>query len=63
MLGDTVPMCPLLFDYGVDALSGTRVVDPEVALRCVSQGANFRQIRGIARLTMEKRAGSRIAVP
>ncbi|MBW2353121.1 MAG: hypothetical protein JRF51_07810, partial [Deltaproteobacteria bacterium] len=40
------------FDYGVDAISGTRVVDPGLALRCVSQGANFRQMRGIRLLTM-----------
>jgi len=55
MLGDTVPLCPILFDYGVDALSGTKVVDTELALRCVSQGANFRQIKGTRRLTMVKR--------
>lgn len=54
LLGDTVPLCPLLFDYGVDALSGTRVVDPILALRCVSEGANFRQIRGTRRLTLMK---------
>jgi uncharacterized protein (DUF4213/DUF364 family) len=54
MLGDTVPLCPVLFDYGVDALSGTRVFDADLALRCVSQGANFRQIKGTRRLTMTK---------
>lgn len=52
LLGDTAPLSPLLFDYGVDAISGTKVVNPELALRCVSQGANFRQIRGVKRLTM-----------
>jgi uncharacterized protein len=54
MLGDTVPLSPVLFDYGVHALSGTRVVNAELALRCVSQGANFRQIQGIQKLTMTK---------
>jgi len=52
LLGDTAPLAPVLFDYGVDAISGTKVVNPELALRCVSQGANFRQIRGVKRLTM-----------
>jgi len=52
LLGDTAPLSPVLFDYGVDAISGTKVVNPELALRCVSQGANFRQIRGVKRLTM-----------
>jgi uncharacterized protein (DUF4213/DUF364 family) len=55
MLGDTVPLSPVLFEYGVDALSGTRVMDADLALRCVSQGANFRQIKGTKRLTMSKR--------
>jgi uncharacterized protein (DUF4213/DUF364 family) len=52
MLGDTTPLSPLLFDYGVHAISGTKVVNVEQALRCVSQGANFRQIKGTRRLTM-----------
>jgi len=54
MLGDTVPLSPILFAYGMDALSGTKVADPELALRCVSQGATFRQIKGTKRLTMMK---------
>ena len=52
LLGDTAPLAPLLFDYNVDAISGTKVVNTELVLRCVSQGANFRQIRGVKRLTM-----------
>lgn len=54
LLGDTAPLSPILFDHGVDAVSGTRVADPKLALSCVSQGANFRQIRGVKRLTMIK---------
>jgi len=57
LLGDTAPLSPILFDYGVDALSGTKVVNSDLALRCVSQGATFRQIRGVKRLTMMKQAG------
>jgi len=52
ILGDTAPLSPILFDYGIDAVSGTRVIDPELALRCVSQGATYRQIKGIRKLTM-----------
>jgi len=52
LLGDTAPLSPVLFDYGVDAVSGTRVVDPGLVLACVSEGANFRQIRGARRLTL-----------
>jgi uncharacterized protein (DUF4213/DUF364 family) len=54
MLGDTVPLSPVLFDYGVHALSGTRVMDADLVLKCVSQGANFRQIKGTKKLTMVK---------
>jgi hypothetical protein len=54
MLGDTTPLSPVLFSYGVHAISGTMVVDSELVLRCVSQGANFRQIGGTRRLTMTR---------
>jgi uncharacterized protein len=54
MLGGSVPLCPVLFDFGVDALCGTQVIDAETVLRCVSQGAGFRQIKGTRRLTMLK---------
>ena len=59
LLGDTASLSPIFFDYGVDALSGTKVVDSDLALRCVSQGANFRQIRGVERLTMMKQADAK----
>ena len=52
ILGDTTPLSPILFDYGVNAISGTKVINPELALHCVSEGANFRQIQGTRRLTM-----------
>jgi uncharacterized protein (DUF4213/DUF364 family) len=54
VLGPTTPLSPVLFDHGVDIVSGTRVVEPELALRCLSEGATFRQIRGTRRLTMER---------
>jgi uncharacterized protein (DUF4213/DUF364 family) len=52
VLGGTAPLSPVLFDYGIDAVSGTLVVDPELVFRYVSQGATFRQIKGIRLLTM-----------
>jgi uncharacterized protein (DUF4213/DUF364 family) len=54
VLGDTAPLSSILFDYGIDAVAGTKVVDPDLALRCVSQGANFRQIKGTLRLIMTR---------
>jgi uncharacterized protein (DUF4213/DUF364 family) len=54
ILGGTVPLSPIILDYGVSAVSGTLVLDPETVLSCVSQGATFRQIRGTRLLTMIK---------
>lgn len=54
ILGATTPFSPVLFDYGVNAISGTKVVESELVLRYVSQGATFRQLRGIHLLTMMK---------
>lgn len=54
MLGDSVPFSTVLFDYNVSALCGTVVTDAETVLRCVSQGANYRQIRGVKRFTIFK---------
>lgn len=54
ILGGTAPLSPLLFNYGISAISGTKVVDADMVLRFVSQGATFRQIKGIRLLTMQK---------
>jgi uncharacterized protein (DUF4213/DUF364 family) len=54
VLGDTTPLSPVLFDYGVNAICGTSVIDSELALRCVSEGASYRQIKGVQQLTMMK---------
>jgi uncharacterized protein (DUF4213/DUF364 family) len=52
MVGDTAPLSPILFDHGINAISGTKVIDPQLALNCISQGATYRQIKGIRQLTM-----------
>jgi uncharacterized protein (DUF4213/DUF364 family) len=52
VLGASTPLSPILFDYGMDAISGTIVTDIPAVLTAVSQGANFRQIPGKRLLTM-----------
>ncbi len=52
IVGDTAPLSPVLFDHGINAICGTRVIDPRLALHCVSQGATYQQIKGIRQLTM-----------
>ncbi len=54
VLGPSTPLSPILFDYGVDLLSGTRVVDEAAVLRTVGQGASFRQVQGVKLLTFFK---------
>jgi uncharacterized protein (DUF4213/DUF364 family) len=52
LLGASAPLSPVLFEHGVDAISGTRVVDVPAVLQAVGQGATFRQIPGKRLLTM-----------
>jgi uncharacterized protein (DUF4213/DUF364 family) len=56
LLGPTTPFTPLLFDYGIDALSGTKVVDEAQVIRHVKEGATFQQIHhaGVRLLTMTR---------
>lgn len=56
LTGPTSPLTPLLFEFGIDVICGTRVADPEEVLRYISQAATFRQLHGhgVRLLTMTK---------
>lgn len=54
LLGATTPLTSALFDYGVDAISGTVVEDIALAAAAVSQGSSFRQVKGKRLVTMLK---------
>lgn len=54
VLGPSTPLSPLLFNYGISFLSGSRVVDEEAAITTIQQGANFKQVKGVRLLTMSK---------
>ena len=54
MLGPSTPLSPVLFDYGLDAISGSIVVDRDQLLNCISHGANFRQVRGVRKVTIKR---------
>lgn len=54
VLGPTTPLSPVMFDYGVDVFSGTLVADVATVLRYVSEGASYRQMRGVRRVTMAR---------
>jgi hypothetical protein len=58
LLGPTTPMTEVLFEHGIDMISGSLVADRQLALTCIKQGANFRQLKrsgAIRLLTIEKR--------
>lgn len=57
ILGGTKPLSPVLFDYGIDALSGTVVNKPDSVLDAVSQGATYRQLKDVKRLIMDRQRG------
>jgi len=54
MVGATSPLSPVLFDYGVDMIAGSKVVDPQKAIQYINEGATFKQIKGIKHLIMKK---------
>ncbi len=53
MLGPSTPLSPVLFDFGIDVLGGVRVAEPERVRRSIAQGAHFKQLRGIEKITMK----------
>lgn len=54
LVGPTSPLSPVLFDFGIDAICGTKVVDPEKVVRFISEGATFREVEGVRLLTFLK---------
>lgn len=59
LLGASAPLSPVLLERGVDAVSGTRVVDVPAVLQAVGEGATFRQIPGKRLLTMMRHEDAR----
>ena len=51
LLGPSTPLSPVLFEHGIDMISGARVVDETAVLRTVGQGASFREVEGVKLLT------------
>ena len=45
LLGPTTPLTSVLFDHGIDVISGSIVTDQDTALLHIRQGANFRELK------------------
>ena len=56
LLGPSTPLSPLLFEHGIDLLSGSVVTDINRVLAAIKQGANFRQVHraGVRLVTMSR---------
>lgn len=58
LLGPSTPLTPLLFDWGIDILSGAVVTNTDAVRSSVCQGAGFRQLHkaGIRLVTLRNPA-------
>ncbi len=54
LMGPSTPLSAKLFDHGIHALSGTVVVDEDLMLSYLLQGASYRDLQGVRRVTMMK---------
>ena len=54
MIGPTTPLSSILFDHGIDAICGSKIIDPDCLIRSISEGATFKEVTGVRLLTLRK---------
>jgi uncharacterized protein (DUF4213/DUF364 family) len=54
LVGPTSPLSSVLFEYGIHAICGSKVIDPDKVIRSISEGATFKEIIGVKLLTIAK---------
>ncbi|MCK5879580.1 MAG: DUF364 domain-containing protein [Holophagae bacterium] len=54
LLGPSTPVTPQLFEFGLNAVSGSLVTDARVFLPMVAEGTPFRKLNGISHVTLLK---------
>jgi uncharacterized protein (DUF4213/DUF364 family) len=54
LVGPTSPLSPVLFEYGIDAICGSKVINPDKLIRSISEGATFKEVTGVRLLTLTK---------
>lgn len=57
VLGPTVPLSPVLFDFGVDIVGGAWADDPDMVEAMVAQGGTARRIPGLRSVLMPRNMG------
>jgi uncharacterized protein len=55
VLGPSTPLAPVLYDYGINMLSGSIVTDLDAVMTTLGQGGNFKQVHraGVRLVTIE----------
>jgi uncharacterized protein (DUF4213/DUF364 family) len=54
LVGPTSPLSSVLFNYGIEAICGTKVIDAEKVIRLIGEGATFKEVTGVKLLTLTK---------
>lgn len=54
LIGPTSPLSPILFDYRIDAICGSKITDSDRLIRSISEGATFKEVAGVRLLTLSK---------
>jgi len=53
-MGPTVPVSPILFDFGIDALCGTLVIEPDMVMEQVKMGVSYKDVKGLKKVCIAK---------
>jgi uncharacterized protein (DUF4213/DUF364 family) len=54
LIGPTSPLSSILFDHGIDAICGSKIINPDKLIRSISEGATFKEVTGVRLLTLTK---------
>jgi uncharacterized protein (DUF4213/DUF364 family) len=54
LFGPTSPLSTVLFEYGIDAICSSKVVDPDKVIRFIGEGATFKEVTGVRLLALTK---------
>ncbi|NLD27555.1 MAG: DUF364 domain-containing protein [Myxococcales bacterium] len=54
MLGPSSVISPVLFEYGIDEICGSRVIDDEMVIRFVSEGGSFGDLSGVEQIVLSR---------